>query len=86
MQIVLLETFKIDLTPIITFDISNISFINLNHQICVLSSAQPVIVNVSLIAKKILYTNFGTSFSDTDASLTMITSIFQSLKGWGILI
>ena len=81
MQIVLLETFKIDLTPVITFDISNISFINLNHQICVLSSEQPVIVNDSLIAKKILYTNFGTSFSDDDASLTMITSIFQSLKG-----
>ena len=34
----------------------------------------------SLIVKKILHTNFGTSLSDADVSLTIKTSIFQSKK------
>ena len=34
----------------------------------------------SLIVKKILYTNFGTSFSDADVSLNIKTSVFKNLN------
>ena len=34
----------------------------------------------SVIVKNILYSNFRTTFSDVDTSLTMKTSIFQSLN------
>ena len=46
LKIVLLQTFKIDCVLIIKFDTCNISFTNSIHQTCVVSSTEPVNVNV----------------------------------------
>ena len=49
LKIALLQTLKIDWILIIKFDTSNISFTNLIHQTCEVSSAEPVSVNISII-------------------------------------
>ena len=47
LKITLLQRFKVDWILIIKSDTRNLSFTNLIYQTCVVSSAEPVSVNVS---------------------------------------
>ena len=61
-------------------DVSNIGLANASAAEGEASIQRILGYVIRWLSKKKLYTNFGTSFSDANVSLTMKTPIFQSLN------